>query len=153
MLSPTHLFTLGRSCPVPCPRHGRPFTSRPPSTTTVPDQAVGQITNHSSGNSNAATSHGFHLLPAKGLDILNLPVRCADESYTPKKDSWRPIVQHWTEGDPAHGLHVPLQDWMLERLREARTRSSSARSITGTLSWRWSSLNGECCVFCSPCAV
>jgi len=51
------------------------------------------------------------------LDIPNLPVRCADGSYAPKKDSWKYIIQHWTEADPGCGLHMALRDWPAEWLR------------------------------------
>lgn len=64
-----------------------------------------------------ASSAGSRPLPEKGLDIPNLPVRCADGSYAPKKDSWKYIVRHWTEADPGRGLHVALRDWPAEWLR------------------------------------
>ncbi|KAG1750619.1 uncharacterized protein EDB91DRAFT_1108438 [Suillus paluster] len=34
-----------------------------------------------------------------------------------RKDSWRQIIQHWTEGDPARGLHLPLRDWPADWMR------------------------------------
>ncbi|KAG1831983.1 hypothetical protein DFJ58DRAFT_736438 [Suillus subalutaceus] len=75
------------------------------SPTLIPQQTVPAPNNTSSMN------FGSRPLPKKGLDISNLPVWCADGSYAPKKDSWRYIVQHWTEADPRCGLHVALQDW------------------------------------------
>lgn len=68
-------------------------------------------------NSTSTTNFGSRPLPEKGLDIPNLPVRRADGSYAPKKDSWRYIIQHWTEADPVHGLHVALRDWPAEWLK------------------------------------
>jgi hypothetical protein len=68
-------------------------------------------------NNTGTTNFGSHPLPKKGLDIPNLPVQCADGSYAPKKDSWRYIVQHWTEANPRCGLHVALQDWPAEWLK------------------------------------
>ncbi|KAG1883365.1 hypothetical protein F4604DRAFT_1920566 [Suillus subluteus] len=62
-------------------------------------------------NNTSSTNFGSRPLPEKGLDIPNLPVRCTDGSYAPKKDSWRYIVQHWTEANPGRGLHVALRDW------------------------------------------
>ncbi|KAI5987257.1 hypothetical protein EDD15DRAFT_2372705 [Pisolithus albus] len=46
-----------------------------------------------------------------GLLIPNVPVLHADGAHTPKSDSWRDIVHHWTEGEPWLGLHTPLKDW------------------------------------------
>ncbi|KAI6095655.1 hypothetical protein EDD16DRAFT_1719009 [Pisolithus croceorrhizus] len=46
-----------------------------------------------------------------GLLIPNVPVLHADGTRTPKSDSWRDIVRHWTEGEPRLGLHIPLRDW------------------------------------------
>ncbi|KAI5985968.1 hypothetical protein EDD15DRAFT_2200347 [Pisolithus albus] len=46
-----------------------------------------------------------------GLLIPNVPVLHADGARTPKSDSWRDIVRHWTEGEPRLGLHTPLKDW------------------------------------------
>ncbi|KAI5986464.1 hypothetical protein EDD15DRAFT_2200064 [Pisolithus albus] len=46
-----------------------------------------------------------------GLLIPNVPVLHADGARTPKSDSWRDIVCHWTEGEPQLGLHTPLKDW------------------------------------------
>ncbi|KAG1821695.1 uncharacterized protein BJ212DRAFT_1297035 [Suillus subaureus] len=69
-------------------------------------------------NSTSTTNIGSHPLPEKGLDIPNLLVWCTDGSYAPKKDSWKYIVQHWTEADPGCGLHVALGDWLAEWLRE-----------------------------------
>ncbi|KAI6111260.1 hypothetical protein F5141DRAFT_1274775 [Pisolithus sp. B1] len=53
--------------------------------------------------------HTSNLPP--GLLIPNVPVLRADGTCTPKSDSWRDIVRHWTEGEPRLGLHVPLKDW------------------------------------------
>lgn len=50
-------------------------------------------------------------LPTAGLFIPDVPVRNPDGSRRPKSESWRDIVKHWTEGDPALGLHTPLRDW------------------------------------------
>ncbi|KAG1818073.1 uncharacterized protein BJ212DRAFT_1479903 [Suillus subaureus] len=75
------------------------------SPTLIPQQTV------SAPNNTGSMNFGSHPLPKKGLDIPNLPIQCTDGSYAPKKDSWRYIIQHWTEADPRHGLHVALQDW------------------------------------------
>ncbi|KAI6015802.1 hypothetical protein PISMIDRAFT_9059 [Pisolithus microcarpus 441] len=40
-----------------------------------------------------------------------MPVLHADGTRTPKCDSWKDIVHHWTEGEPCLGLVVPLKDW------------------------------------------
>ncbi|KAG0703100.1 hypothetical protein DFH29DRAFT_998728 [Suillus ampliporus] len=84
---------------------------------TVPASAPSRTLNPITNNSASAANFSSRPLPEKGLDIPNLPVRCADGSYAPKKDSWKYIVQHWTEADPAHGLHVALRDWPAEWLR------------------------------------
>ncbi|KAG2029218.1 hypothetical protein BDR03DRAFT_1018728 [Suillus americanus] len=61
-------------------------------------------------NNTSSTNFSSRPLPKKGLDIPNIPVWCADRSYAPKEDSWRYIIQHWTEANPGHGLHVALRD-------------------------------------------
>ncbi|KAG1781061.1 hypothetical protein EV702DRAFT_1193898 [Suillus placidus] len=83
---------------------------------TVPASGPSRTLNPTT-NSAGTTNFGSRPLPEKGLDIPNLPVRCADGSYAPKKDSWKYIVQHWTEADPGRGLHVALRDWPAEWLR------------------------------------
>ncbi|KAI6027124.1 hypothetical protein EDC04DRAFT_2605991 [Pisolithus marmoratus] len=47
----------------------------------------------------------------QGLLIPNVPVLHADGLCTPKSDSWKDIVCHWTEGEPRLGLDVALKDW------------------------------------------
>ncbi|KAI6004797.1 hypothetical protein EDD15DRAFT_2191570 [Pisolithus albus] len=47
----------------------------------------------------------------RGLLIPNVPVLHADRTRTPKSDSWKDIVRHWTEGEPRLGLTLPLKDW------------------------------------------
>ncbi|KIK22932.1 hypothetical protein PISMIDRAFT_101590 [Pisolithus microcarpus 441] len=47
----------------------------------------------------------------RGLLIPNVPVLHADGTRTPKSDSWKDIVRHWTEGEPRLGLVLPLKDW------------------------------------------
>ena len=47
-----------------------------------------------------------------GLLIPDLPITLEDGvTQSAKADSWRIIVQHWTEGDPRLGLFLPLKDW------------------------------------------
>ncbi|KAI6001851.1 hypothetical protein EDD15DRAFT_2192597 [Pisolithus albus] len=47
----------------------------------------------------------------RGLLIPNVPVLHADRTWTPKSDSWKDIMRHWTEGEPRLGLTLPLKDW------------------------------------------
>ena len=56
-------------------------------------------------------------LPTAGLVIPDVPVRDPNGSRRPRSESWRDIVKHWTEGDPALGLHTPLRDWPPEWTR------------------------------------
>lgn len=58
-----------------------------------------------------------HEIPTAGLVIPDIPARNPDGSRRPKSESWRDIIKHWTEGDPALGLHTPLQDWPPEWTR------------------------------------
>ena len=47
-----------------------------------------------------------------GLLIPDLPITLEDGvMQSAKADSWRIIVQHWTEGDPRLSLFLPLKDW------------------------------------------
>ena len=50
-------------------------------------------------------------LPTAGLVIPDVPVHNTDGSCHPRSKSWQDIVKHWTEGDPALGLHMPLRGW------------------------------------------
>ncbi|KAH0840286.1 hypothetical protein J3R83DRAFT_1294 [Lanmaoa asiatica] len=56
------------------------------------------------------TRRSSHHLPKAGLIIPDVPVLCTDGMWQPRKESWQDIVQHWTTGDPALGLHTPLKD-------------------------------------------
>ncbi|KAF8452794.1 hypothetical protein L210DRAFT_3468878 [Boletus edulis BED1] len=56
-------------------------------------------------------------LPTAGVVIPDVPMRNPNGSRRPKCESWRDIVKHWTEGDPALGLHTPLRDWPPEWTR------------------------------------
>ncbi|KAG1840392.1 hypothetical protein F4604DRAFT_1598900 [Suillus subluteus] len=94
------------------PRESPTFVPQQTVPASAPSRTLNPIT-----NSAGTTNFGSRPLPEKGLDIPNLPVRCADGSYAPKKDSWRYIVRHWTEADPRRGLHVALQDWPAEWLK------------------------------------
>jgi len=49
--------------------------------------------------------------PPEGLVIPFVPVMHADGMKTPKSESWRDIVQHWTVGEPRLHLFVALKDW------------------------------------------
>ncbi|KAI6124325.1 hypothetical protein EV401DRAFT_2158047 [Pisolithus croceorrhizus] len=53
--------------------------------------------------------HTSNLPP--GLLIPNVPILHADGMCTPKSNLWRDVVQHWMEGEPQLGLHIPLRDW------------------------------------------
>ncbi|KAG1906357.1 uncharacterized protein F5891DRAFT_1138182 [Suillus fuscotomentosus] len=57
------------------------------------------------------------VLPEKGLVIPDVPTRHPDGTHTPRAASWRQIVKHWTDGDPKHGLLLPLRDWPPEWIR------------------------------------
>ncbi|KAJ7082681.1 hypothetical protein B0H15DRAFT_785504 [Mycena belliarum] len=46
-----------------------------------------------------------------GLIVPDVPITLPDGSRSHRRDSWRIIVRHWTEGDPSHGLTTPLKDW------------------------------------------
>lgn len=58
-----------------------------------------------------ATGASDKPLPTPGLFIPDVPVRNPDGGRRAKSESWRDIVKHWNEGDPALGLHTPLKDW------------------------------------------
>ncbi|KAJ7496322.1 hypothetical protein B0H11DRAFT_1715957 [Mycena galericulata] len=49
--------------------------------------------------------------PTPHLVIPDIPVTLADGTRSPRHESWRIIIQHWTDGDSNHGLHTPLKDW------------------------------------------
>ncbi|KAG1855243.1 hypothetical protein F4604DRAFT_1932305 [Suillus subluteus] len=69
------------------------------------DAICHQLHQVSPSDNTSTTNFSSRPLPEKGLDIPNLPVRCADGSYAPRKDSWR------------RGLHVALRDWSAEWLK------------------------------------
>ncbi|KAJ7447440.1 hypothetical protein FB451DRAFT_1536093 [Mycena latifolia] len=66
-------------------------------------------------------------LPNKHLAVPDVPIRLPDGSRSHKRDSWRIIVRHWTEGDPAHGLTTPLRDWPKEWLTGANRQFFAAK--------------------------
>ncbi|KAF8126598.1 hypothetical protein EV363DRAFT_1525718 [Boletus edulis] len=90
----------------------------PPS---LPSAAQPHFESVQSSDSSSLSSQPGHahvrLLPTPGLVIPDIPVRNPDGSRRPKSESWRDIVKHWTEGDPALGLHTPLKDWPPEWTR------------------------------------
>ncbi|KIN96441.1 hypothetical protein M404DRAFT_33239 [Pisolithus tinctorius Marx 270] len=47
-----------------------------------------------------------------GLLILDVPILQADGTHTPRLDSWKDIVCHWTKGELQLNLHTPLKDWL-----------------------------------------
>ena len=49
--------------------------------------------------------------PPMGLVIPHIPVRHVNGKKTPKSESWRDIVRHWTVGEPRVHLYMPLKDW------------------------------------------
>jgi hypothetical protein len=56
-------------------------------------------------------------LPRSDLLIPDIPLHHLDGTRSPESNSWREIVEHWQNGDPARGLHTPLKDWLPEWLR------------------------------------
>lgn len=97
-----------------------PSPHKPP-TGSGPIHVLSQITN--------SGTDGFRPLPEKGLAIPDIPTQRADGSFPPRKDSWRQIIQQWTEGDPARGLHLPLRDWPYDWMKGkniSRPSTSSA---------------------------
>ncbi|KAF8128271.1 hypothetical protein EV363DRAFT_1297891 [Boletus edulis] len=90
----------------------------PPS---LPSAAQPHFESVQSSDSSSLSSQPGHahvrLLLTPGLVIPDIPVRNPDGSRQPKSKSWRDIVKHWTEGDPALGLHIPLKDWPPEWTR------------------------------------
>jgi len=46
-----------------------------------------------------------------GLVIPRIPVKLQNGGKTPRSESWREIVRHWTVGEPRLRLFVPLKDW------------------------------------------
>ncbi|KAJ7200064.1 hypothetical protein C8J57DRAFT_1512907 [Mycena rebaudengoi] len=50
-------------------------------------------------------------LHTSGLVVLDIPITLSDGSTSHRRDSWRIVVRHWLEGNPAHGLFKPLKDW------------------------------------------
>ncbi|KAH0832355.1 hypothetical protein J3R83DRAFT_13378 [Lanmaoa asiatica] len=83
------------------------------------------------GSRTGPTRRSSHRLPKAGLVIPDVPVLCADGMRRPRKESWRDIVQHWTTGDPALGLHTPLKDWPPEWIQ-------GANRIFATKHFEWS---------------
>ncbi|KAF8441343.1 hypothetical protein L210DRAFT_3503443 [Boletus edulis BED1] len=105
-----------------------PVTRPQPTATTVartlpslPSAVQPHFESVQSSDSSSLSSQPGHaqvrLLPTPGLVIPDIPVRNPDGSRRPKSESWRDIVKHWTEGDPALGLHTPLKDWPPEWTR------------------------------------
>jgi hypothetical protein len=65
---------------------------------------------HTEVSSHASDLHPPSL-PTAGLVIPDVPVRGPSGKRRLKSESWRDIIKHWTEGEPALGLHTPLRDW------------------------------------------
>jgi len=49
--------------------------------------------------------------PPMGLAIPHLPMKRENGKMTPRSETWRDIVRHWTEGEPRLQLFIPLKDW------------------------------------------
>jgi len=49
--------------------------------------------------------------PPVGLAIPHLPMKRENGKMTPRSETWRDIVRHWTVGEPRLQLFVPLKDW------------------------------------------
>nr|GAT46595.1 predicted protein [Mycena chlorophos] len=60
----------------------------------------------------------------QGPFVPDIPVMLADGSKSHDADSWRIVVRHWRDGDPAHGLHTPLKDWPPEWLKTRYRRNA-----------------------------
>jgi hypothetical protein len=110
------LATLGTSTS----KHNTAAIGHPPSVSVF-------VSNHAAlaartGTSCRTTAGGHRRtssrsLPTAGLIIPDVPIRGPNGSRRPRSESWRDIVKHWVEGDPALGLHTPLRDWPPEWTR------------------------------------
>ena len=62
-------------------------------------------------------------MPETGLRIPNVPIPLEDGvTMSPKSESWRVIMSHWTEGAPQLGLPTPLKDWPHKHYNGANRR-------------------------------
>ncbi|KAI6042090.1 hypothetical protein EDC04DRAFT_2892415 [Pisolithus marmoratus] len=85
---------------------------RPPRPVQLPPPGVSTLTARPSQVGPQRTmTHSTSSAPFQGQVIPNVPVSRADGTRTPKADSWKDIVRHWTEGEPRLGLLIPLRDW------------------------------------------
>lgn len=89
-----------------------------PSPPSVPS-STSQITN--------SGADGIRPLPKQGLVIPAVPGKRADGSFPPRNESWKQIVQHWLEGDPTRGLHLPLRDWPADWIRGKNKALSASK--------------------------
>ncbi|KAL4065100.1 hypothetical protein J3A83DRAFT_4375591 [Scleroderma citrinum] len=53
----------------------------------------------------------YSSIPPKGMLIPNVPVIHKDNMQTPRTESWKDIIHHWTEGEEWLSLTVLLKDW------------------------------------------
>ncbi|KAI5998337.1 hypothetical protein F5J12DRAFT_784922 [Pisolithus orientalis] len=56
-------------------------------------------------------SHSSSSAASLGLLIPDVPILWADRTCTPRSDSWKDIMCHWTKGELQLNLHTPLKDW------------------------------------------
>ena len=121
-VSRTSATTTGRGLGlrVPTAASGNPptavahSTTRPLSGSYTTRLGIGRAETPSVAHTEAsshATGSDLRALPTPGLVIPDVPVRGPSGNRRPKSESWRDIIKHWTEGDPALGLHTPLRDW------------------------------------------
>lgn len=62
-------------------------------------------------------------MPETGLRIPNMPIPLEDGvTMSPKSESWRVIMSHWTEDAPQLGLPTPLKDWPHKHYNGANQR-------------------------------
>ncbi|KAL4072545.1 hypothetical protein V8B97DRAFT_2023336 [Scleroderma yunnanense] len=82
-------------------------------------QKLGNMSNLLEKTLAPATAHGasppqwtvYSSIPPKGMLIPNVPVIHKDNMQTPRTESWKDIICHWTEGEERLSLTVPLKDW------------------------------------------
>lgn len=53
------------------------------------------------------------------LYIPDIPLRLDDGRKSPRRNSWREIVEHWLHPDPRRGLFVALKDWPRQWLKDS----------------------------------
>ncbi|KIN99420.1 hypothetical protein M404DRAFT_30472 [Pisolithus tinctorius Marx 270] len=101
-----------QSIPATQPHDSQPLLLRLPHLVQLPPDVSAMtqsLTSHIGPE--RTNSHSSSSAAPLGLLIPDVPILRADGTRTPRSDSWKDIVRHWTKGKPWLNLHTPLKDW------------------------------------------